>query len=330
MKITFFVGNGFDLNQNLRTSYPNFLKIYLTNNKNDSDAIKNFKKNLNMYDCWSDLELALGKILIHYDETTIEDFIEGLNDIKKNLSLYLSEQEKKFKYKFRKIKKELKRTFSLYYNKKGYLYPFFDLYADNSESNVINFITFNYTKILNNMVAKIRKKRYSFDTKTTNNSIGQVVSIHGNTNKGFILGLNDKSQINNDKLKNNDKLLRHIIKSNQVTTMNRCNAHNEVQKIIDNSDIIYVYGMSFGETDATYWQTIVSWLNTNSSHKLIINNYDPAFSPIDMGTISYNFQKISNVFKNYGANTNILEKQVFYVENSTLFNFVKKSKRRRV
>ncbi|MBE7014423.1 MAG: hypothetical protein E7419_04355 [Ruminococcaceae bacterium] len=330
MKITFFIGNGFDLNQNLKTSYPEFLKTYLPEKEEDSDIVKYFKKKLEQYNCWSDLESSLGKILIHYDEETIDDFIKGLNDIKKCLSLYLSEQEKKFKYKFRKIKKELKRTFAMYYNKKGYLYPFFDLYADNSENNEINFITFNYTKILNKMVAKIRKKRYSFDTKTTHNSIGQVISIHGNTNKGFILGLNDKSQINNDKLKNNDKLLQHIIKSNQVTTMNRCNTHNEVQKIIENSDIIYVYGMSFGETDATYWETIVKWLKTNASHKLIINNYNPSFNPIDMGAISYNSQKISYIFKNYGANTNILEEQVFYIENSTLFNFVKKSKKHRI
>ena len=42
MKVTFLVGNGFDLNQNLKTSYADFYKVYAKPNKRDSKAVTDF------------------------------------------------------------------------------------------------------------------------------------------------------------------------------------------------------------------------------------------------------------------------------------------------
>ena len=151
MKITFYIGNGFDLNQNLKTCYSQFLKEYLNYPRESSKHIELFKHHLNNYDCWGDLELALGCMLAEYDENTVDHFIEGLEDLKKKLSIYLKKQEGHFKYKIRKIKKELKRTLMIYNKKNGYMYPFYDLYPDNSEENEISFVSFNYTRIINNM-----------------------------------------------------------------------------------------------------------------------------------------------------------------------------------
>ncbi len=327
MKITFFIGNGFDLNQNLKTSYPQFLNEYFNNSQECPKYIEEFKKHLHNYDCWSDLELALGSMLAEYDKNTVDDFIKGLEDLKEKLSLYLKKQEKCFKYKIRKIKKELKRTIAIYNTKNGYLYPFYDLYADNSEENEISFVSFNYTRIINNMCNKIRKKRLSLDWENTKNNIRTVLSVHGNTKTGFILGLNDSTQIHNDALRNHPKLLKHLIKREQIKVMNRGNVSTNIDNILYNSDVIYVYGMSIGETDNMYWDSICQWLNKTDKHILIVNKFEPNFSAINMGGIAVNEEDVLKLLEKHGASSKALENQIHYITNSTVFTFVKKSKR---
>lgn len=327
MRITFFIGNGFDLNQNLKTRYPQFLNEYFNSTQKSPKYIEEFKSHLNNYDCWSDLELALGSMLAEYNENTVDDFIRGLEDLKEKLSIYLKKQERRFKYKIRKIKKELKRTIMIYNTKNGYLYPFYDLYADNAEENEISFVSFNYTRIINNMCDKIRRKRLSLDWKNTKNNIRTVISVHGNTKIGFIFGLNDNTQINNDALKNHPKLLSHLIKSEQIKVMNRGNVSTNIDNIIYNSDVIYVYGMSMGETDNMYWDSICQWINETDKHILIVNKFDPKFSAINMGEIAENEEAILNLLGQHGASSRALENQIHYITNSTVFTFVKKSNR---
>lgn len=329
MRITFFIGNGFDLNQNLKTNYSDFLKNYLKETEADSPAVTEFKKRLNNYDCWSDLEIALGSMLHEYDEDSVDQYVSGLKDLKEKLSRYLAKEEKRFKYKIRKIKKELKRSIAIFYTKFGYLHPFDDLYPNNSEKNIINFVSFNYTRIVNIMLHKIRKKRMSLDWKNTENDIGTVLPVHGTTKTGFILGINDASQIGNPALQNNSTLHNYLIKKNQIDTMNRCSRAEKVDKIINNSDIIYVYGMSIGETDNMYWKTVCKWLNEDKKHLLIVNRFDSHFSSIDMGTISEKTDAFVNQLKSLGADDIAVGDQVYYITNATIFSFVKKPKSKR-
>lgn len=329
MKITFFIGNGFDLNQNLKTSYADFLHHYIAETKNDPLCVLIFKKYLTEFDCWSDLEMALGNMLCKYDEANVDDFILGLEDLKEKLSLYLSKEEKRFKYKIRKIKKELKRTLSIYCTKHGYLYPFYDLDIEKPTTNVLNFVSFNYTRIVNVMIHKIRKKYVSFGWGNTKNKIGEVLSVHGTTKTGFILGVNDASQIGNPALHTNPRVQMHLIKKNQIDTMNRCCKAEKVDKVINNSDIIYVYGMSIGETDNMYWQTVCKWLNKDKKHLLIVNRFDSHFSSIDMGTISEKTDAFVNQLKALGADDVAIGDQVYYITNATIFSFVKKPKSKR-
>ena len=63
MNITFLIGNGFDLNLGLKTSFSDFLKVYKEPQAGDSDVIKKFKSYfLKDENLWSDAEMAFGKI----------------------------------------------------------------------------------------------------------------------------------------------------------------------------------------------------------------------------------------------------------------------------
>ena len=62
MKITFLIGNGFDLGVGLKTRYSDFVPYYLSLPDNDPDIIA-FKSIIESdKETWADAELALGKL----------------------------------------------------------------------------------------------------------------------------------------------------------------------------------------------------------------------------------------------------------------------------
>ena len=61
MNITFLIGNGFDLNIGLETTYAKFLNEYKSINTGDSELIKFFKNNILKDEAlWSNAEKAFG------------------------------------------------------------------------------------------------------------------------------------------------------------------------------------------------------------------------------------------------------------------------------
>lgn len=332
MKVTFLVGNGFDLNQNLKTSYADFYEVYKTPKKNDSKAVLDFKEHLEESNLWSDLELCLGHILCKYKENELDSYYEGLEDLKNKLAIYLSSQEKRFKYKISRIKKEFVRVFSSYYLDTGFEHPFKTLYAEHSTSNDFSFIVFNYTGIIHAMKRKLKKKkRLTLDYKGVKNAIKDVLYVHGTVQKGFVLGVNDAEQINNEKLKNNDTLHHYIVKSLQMNTMNEesTDKDKKASDIINNSDVVYVYGMSIGHTDKKYWELLNKWLSEKSEHILIVSHFDAKFSARSMGRVSEENEKIRQRLQCFGFSEDVLSSQVKVVTNSTLFSFKKRYRKRK-
>jgi abortive infection AbiH-like protein len=84
MNVLFFIGNGFDLNLGLKTSYADFYKYY-TKIISKSSAVNRLKNEISgdLKD-WSDLELSLGK----YTEKikSVTEFDQVFEDIGNYLS----------------------------------------------------------------------------------------------------------------------------------------------------------------------------------------------------------------------------------------------------
>ena len=93
MKFVFLIGNGFDLNLNLKTRYRNFYDRYISLPSKNS-TIKKFKEVLSdNLDNWADLELELGKYANNFGIENENDFVELLYDIQDSLAEYLDEQD---------------------------------------------------------------------------------------------------------------------------------------------------------------------------------------------------------------------------------------------
>ena len=90
MNIVYLIGNGFDRNLGLKTSYQDFYRFYKTQVSNNENVQK-VKEMISSQqsDLWSDLEIALGQISKEFNNT--DAFIDVLKDISVSSSLYFSD-----------------------------------------------------------------------------------------------------------------------------------------------------------------------------------------------------------------------------------------------
>lgn len=335
MKATFIIGNGFDLNLNMKTSYINFLNFYtVKRKKSDVSAIRDFIKYLEEKDGrknWADLEMLLGELTEKYDDSNINDYYAAILDLRRELVNYLSLEEKHYKYKISKIRKEWIDVFNYFLLSTKYLWPDDELFdVEHIDKMVIDFVILNYTRIIDKMFYKMKhkyrsKKYINLPKSSRYNKLGDIMHIHGICKKYPVFGVNDKSQIINVALQNNVDLHNYIIKSSQIRVFGR-NAINFSERIKD-SDIVYLYGVSLGNSDKKYWEDIYDWLKNNSNKKMIIIKYVPNINEIDVPLILNKNDAILNTLReNLKFDKNIIDNQVNVFINTKLFDFPKRKR----
>ena len=97
MKVVYLIGNGFDLNLGLKTSYSDFYTYYLNIESNDAqiaqlkEHLKYDKDNKGKYRYWSDLEIAMGEYTKKFSRR--EDMEKVYNDLNDNLRDYIMKIE---------------------------------------------------------------------------------------------------------------------------------------------------------------------------------------------------------------------------------------------
>ena len=301
MKVVYLLGNGFDLNFELRTSYRHFYDYYLkrdispTIKEESRKAIRVFKRKDLDTEKWADLEEALGKYTNHFQKGQEEVFIDLLDDISDALSEYLLEIDKRIFYSKNKkaireaIKKDLCKPWEKLAkdgdNEQEGL-PFFD-----SEQNInIDIITFNYTRtfedIFNwyNYRQTIVLNRWKAGGKKHESVLKSIIHVHGTLESDIIFGVNDVTQIENSAFQNNRLIECRMVKS----TLNG-NLHNSrdarCAEKIRRADLICIFGTSMGKTDCRWWNRIVKRMKEDRNCRVIIFHYDPSIGEADENAI---------------------------------------------
>lgn len=196
MNITFLIGNGFDLNINMKTRYSNFYDYYLKIN-HDNPLIQKLKKDLKN---WSDLEFALGQYTSNFQNFDEVEII--YENICEELAQYLNEEENKYS-----IENLNPQTFTydlvfperhLVLGDKNRLTSYQDNWS-NFHWN-INIITFNYTSIIEKITNFKKQSIRLHDHHNRQSHLNKILHVHGYTNDGMILGVNDTTQISNEDL----------------------------------------------------------------------------------------------------------------------------------
>lgn len=332
MNILFMIGNGFDINLGMKTSYSNFYEYYLSI-PCDNNIINKFKKDIDnpKNKKWSDLELALGKYSINIDNE--DDYILIIEDINKNLKEYLASENNNYVIDVLTdfVKSELMNFVKYFSNKSKATY---NSYVKEECNKNYNFISFNYT----NTLEKIFKVTppLTVSNKNINNKlysiiINKIIHVHGTLNDSMILGVNDETQISNFLLRTN-RVKEYLIKP-EMNENSETLRDEECSKLISEANIVIIYGMSIGDTDKYWWEMLMKKFISDPEMIIVIVNYDENYESVFKHLYIQKKrdikEKLLKYVKNIDKNITVrqeLEKRIIVELNTNMFNFKIKKK----
>lgn len=225
----FIVGNGFDLNLGLKTSYGDFMKSKLIEDymKNHSNSLINYMYDISQQN-WVDIEneLKLYSKMINERFTFTES-----KDRKKQ-----AEQRLHFRQEFNKLctllKEYLKTEIEnpVNYTEK-YVYEVLSKVCRRKSFYIINF---NYTNCVERIINADFYEKGAYNMKKI------VRHIHGSLDKDIVFGVEDGGDIHPDHV--------FLYKSH--------NRHQDIHgltSIFNNARKIVFFGYSLGQTDHSYF-----------------------------------------------------------------------------
>lgn len=277
MNILYIIGNGFDLAQGLNTRYANFYPYYLKCNS-PNETVKLLKKEIkeNVGD-WSDMELALGRF--SKKVTSESDFTEMYFDLSEKLSEYLlSESEKKQFVRNAKIVNDLCLPFRYLepLDQRFYLSYYDTFIKESNKHNHINIITLNYTDTIERLVGLSSGNSTIIDK--TVYTIDNICHRHGELNDTILLGVNDEQQVLNASFRENQSVKNLLVKPMAINAMR---SDNDIvcKEMIGNADVIVLFGVSLGATDARLWEYVVGHLESITKPMLLYFHYSTDHIP---------------------------------------------------
>lgn len=285
--LTYMVGNGFDINLGLKTTYSDFIESYLrTESKNEQiDAFKRTirKEIINDPATWADAEIAFGKLTtvfsdkpnpgLHFNMCQ-EDFCNALSEyLNKQQSRLTDELLNENQGKINSINKALegiadalrpvqKDTIMQELNKCG---QGFDIYV----------LDFNYTNTVERILSASKSPWGIRPWNHTNydNRMFGVTHPHGTVDQDMVFGVNDTSQISCLEIFKDDEINLNAFIKEKTNETNGEYLEEKTVDILSNSDAIYIYGMSLGETDKRWWERIIKLMKERQHLCVIIYDY---------------------------------------------------------
>lgn len=241
-------------------------------------------------DMWSDFEVGMGEYTAFFGdgEEEYNKYEKCMDNFTEFLVKYMLELENTYNPSrcADNIKKIMQTSLVNFYGELNESYRSIINHAIGRTNTdpLFSFISFNYTHFLDELLLMtieengiIGSKNYT-GANRTNQVSTSVNHIHGELPGPIIMGINDDTQLLNEKWKNNRWFADRYIKSqNNIRegTMRDSRAKSQ----IENSTIICLYGMSLGKTDKLWWENIGKWL-LEQDHQLIIYAYNKALPEI--------------------------------------------------
>ena len=283
MNITYLIGNGFDINIGLPTTYESFLDYYCKKN-DDNQIVKSFKNYINdNRKEWKDAELALGESTKMFDsfEVPDENFRECYQNIVEELANYLSNIQNNIPDSIYSEDCLVEFVNSLTSFTSGLKLTDIDkvnrIIKDIPNGFNYHILNFNYTNVIDKLFSVYEKSDRNkimgnriINGSSYSNGLYTHIHVHGKTDSTMIFGVDSENQIGEPKLFNNDTLLKNMIIKSEMDSIIGDKTDENAYKYFSNSDLIYVYGLSLGETDTLWWNRIIELLKDNSLAIVII------------------------------------------------------------
>ena len=270
MSTLFLIGNGFDINCGMRTSYLDVYKSYVLTDS-ATDNIKKYKESISSdIATWGDFEIAMGKYAEKLDNET--EFLECVRDFAEYMEEYLFNEQLQFKKKlqdkqiYNAIINEVQNSFSLFYTEISHNVDRLMERRNAGSFYNIQIISFNYTDVFDQV--------YHQCGKSLNIVSSEVLHIHSELKDGPVFGVDNDEQIK-AKFTLSNKGRRGFIKPvfNEEYDKQRVVL---AMRMINDANTICTYGMSLGESDLSWRNELIKWLRNDVNHHLFIYNYDLA------------------------------------------------------
>lgn len=314
MNITFLVGNGFDISAGIDTSYQAFYKWYCEQ-PSSTDIIEKFKQEIkddinNGGETWADFEIGLGKYTRKFSHENVDEFFECYEDAHESIIVYLEQRKNQFNIdniSEEDITRLRAGLLNFYQELSPHDNVLFRNYfnTDTPNDTVFNFLSFNYTDVLDKCVKKISSpplKQWQYGGTVKRAIVkSNVLHIHGTSNEYPVLGVNDKLQIANQKLLSEPQFCDIMIKPQSVASIGQL-WHTDADKLIESSHIICIWGMSLGSSDSLWWNKINKWLKANLGRHLVVFCYTKDM-PNNRSILKYNrvINQIKDLMMSYSG-----------------------------
>lgn len=282
MNITFVIGNGFDLRLGMRCRYGDFCKLYRVNSmyRPTSEAAQNLTRNAKeIINTWSAYELVVGECSTKFNAEN--SYLKCVQEFQDSLTRYLNEEEDALDFTGadtqHRIAEDIKHVLQYFGSKRRLHNDACQKLIDNEIGGEIdcNFLSFNYTSTLQTCLNMIPNREFQSLHRTYR--LREVQNVHGSIRawrdhygEPPIMGVNNKQQIANEEFRTFAPLCKQLVKPDCIPREKR----DKYCDIIRQSDLICIYGMSLGKTDAFWWREIGSWLKQDRQRQLVIYWYD--------------------------------------------------------
>ena len=281
VNILFMIGNGFDLNVGLKTSFHHFLPVYLRLPSSDA-RIEKFKETIDDegIQTWANFEARLGEYAKEFNPDKGDDLVYCKDNFLEEFVNYLIHEESKIDYADHadEILRVFKKSLSEYIAtlpsaSSNAIKAVYAKYAN--ERHYYDFMSYNYTGVLDACINILKSQQTAVFQHRANNGntitdrLNNVLHIHGTIDADTILGCDNASQIHNDVLSCDNYFTRLLLKPS-INERLRNQNHEKGEHLIDTSSIICVFGMSIGITDKTWWKKIGNWLLQGEPHNLVL------------------------------------------------------------
>jgi len=169
-------------------------------------------------------------------------------------------------------------------------------------------------------------KHKAYNAVIYTHSIGLHIHIHGTTKEEMVVGVNDESQIANKELCKNS-IFNELLLKPEANRRYGQNKIETVKRIIDESVIVCIFGMSLGESDKMWWEYLCEWLSESQERRLIIYVKEKDTFVRSKRNIFLRedvvYEKMKSYATNLGDKWNIIKKQIYIEINTDVFTFEK-------
>ena len=333
--ITFLIGNGFDLACGIKSRYIDSYKSYIESDSK-TDTISRFKKTIERdIDSWADFEMKMAEYARVFNDDT--ELTECIRDYSAFLNNYLLQEQKQFQ----NATKNDDNLLSAMVDEMGRSFCcFFDALTKNDRREILatmsdgrqyvyRFISFNYTKIFDEL-ADAAFTLNSLSKYTKNNYSNQpVIHIHGELENDVVLGVDNASQLKDLPYKLSRRGSRNIIKPTFIKEYDD-KRQSDAFSYIQSSNIICVFGLTLGESDLTWRKALAAWLLEHQRHHLIFYKHSLATKKYPVTGITQRMddeedykEKLIEILFGKGLNNDSylqIYKQIHIPTGSTIFN----------